>query len=406
MLISFLPCFASAEDRGTAVVSGAYETSFYPGGQEKGASWSKYDFEATLSGCSWTIACDGPTSSTRAGEPRLKYVQSCDGTNIYLVELQDKEMDRKAWGDRYASVKSQLPVALAETFPGTFPPQGRPIRDIWFALASSCLTSNLSGTIKSLGSQDLAVFYRTNFYENYFWRDRPDEPGAREIVLTNDGHYFAWDAASRKMLNARYAAPYDKGWTVGVGVYHRWTNVAGIFVPLDFEYTGYSPSLSGKVASDLLRVKVWKCTVTRFRVGVAEQIPPALPKGNVHVKDRRFIQAGYASVGYAVTNGHWLAENDPHLLNLVAHARRMSLDVEQGHTLPSDPRLRKYLIWCLLILPLSAVALKGLFDKLILVRVQAETNNPGPCTDAPHPVLVRSQPWQARLQGLHHPGHV
>src|ERR1035438_7568044 len=40
---------------------------------------------------------------------------------------------------------------------------------------------------------------------------------------------------------------------------------------------------------------------------------------------------------------------------------------------------------------------------LILVRVQAETNNPGPCTDAPHPVLVRSQPWQARFQGSHHP---
>ena len=43
---------------------------------------------------------------------------------------------------------------------------------------------------------------------------------------------------------------------------------------------------------------------------------------------------------------------------------------------------------------------------IILVRVQAETNNPGPCTDAPHPVLVRSQPWQARFQGSHHPGHV
>jgi uncharacterized protein DUF6788 len=43
---------------------------------------------------------------------------------------------------------------------------------------------------------------------------------------------------------------------------------------------------------------------------------------------------------------------------------------------------------------------------LILVRVQAETNNPRPCTDAPHPVLVRSQPWQARFQGSHHPGHV
>ena len=54
--------------------------------------------------------------------------------------------------------------------------------------------------------------------------------------------------------------------------------------------------------------------------------------------------------------------------------------------------------------------LKGALDqsatKLILVRVQAETNNPGPCTDAPYPVLVRSQPWQARFQGSHHPDHV
>ena len=46
------------------------------------------------------------------------------------------------------------------------------------------------------------------------------------------------------------------------------------------------------------------------------------------------------------------------------------------------------------------------FSRLILVRVQAETNNPRPCTNAPHPVLVRSQPWQARFQGSHHPGHV
>ena|ERR1035441_10677561 len=45
-------------------------------------------------------------------------------------------------------------------------------------------------------------------------------------------------------------------------------------------------------------------------------------------------------------------------------------------------------------------------ESLILVRVQAETNNPGPCTDTPHPVLVRSQPWQAGFQASHHPGHV
>ena len=44
--------------------------------------------------------------------------------------------------------------------------------------------------------------------------------------------------------------------------------------------------------------------------------------------------------------------------------------------------------------------------ELILVRVQVETNNPRPCTDASHPVSIRSQPWQARFQGSHHPGHV
>ena len=49
---------------------------------------------------------------------------------------------------------------------------------------------------------------------------------------------------------------------------------------------------------------------------------------------------------------------------------------------------------------------QALLGELILVRVQAETNNPRPCTNAPHPVLVRSQPWQARFQGSHHPGHV
>src|ERR1022692_3250494 len=43
---------------------------------------------------------------------------------------------------------------------------------------------------------------------------------------------------------------------------------------------------------------------------------------------------------------------------------------------------------------------------LILMRVQSETNNPGPCTDAPHTVSVCSQPRQAHFQGSHHPGHV
>ncbi len=44
--------------------------------------------------------------------------------------------------------------------------------------------------------------------------------------------------------------------------------------------------------------------------------------------------------------------------------------------------------------------------ELILVRVQAETNNPRPCTDASHSLSVRGQPRQAHFQGPHYPGHV
>ena len=43
---------------------------------------------------------------------------------------------------------------------------------------------------------------------------------------------------------------------------------------------------------------------------------------------------------------------------------------------------------------------------LILVRVQGETNYPRPSADARHAITIRSQPWQARFQGSHHPSHV
>ena len=66
-----------------------------------------------------------------------------------------------------------------------------------------------------------------------------------------------------------------------------------------------------------------------------------------------------------------------------------------------DPRWRQ-----LIVRATHPSGRKGEVSILILVRVQAETNNPRPCTDAPQPVLVCRQPWQARFQGSHHPGHV
>ena len=56
--------------------------------------------------------------------------------------------------------------------------------------------------------------------------------------------------------------------------------------------------------------------------------------------------------------------------------------------------------------PLSVALEQVSYRPLILVRVQVETNNPGPGADALHAVSIRRQPWQACFQGPHHPGHV
>ncbi len=53
-----------------------------------------------------------------------------------------------------------------------------------------------------------------------------------------------------------------------------------------------------------------------------------------------------------------------------------------------------------------ARALRIKLELLILVRVQGETNYPGPGADAPDAISIRSQPWQASLQSAHHSGHV
>ena len=110
-------------------------------------------------------------------------MESCDGTNVYKVELWSEDEGRKAWGDRYASVKDQLPVATAEIFPGSFPPYEFVLRDIWFALASGCLTRGSNGVIKGLGGEDLALFYNTNCFLKYYWTNSPTEAAARQIVL-------------------------------------------------------------------------------------------------------------------------------------------------------------------------------------------------------------------------------
>ncbi len=367
-----MPTAASATGKAGIVLSGSYEFLSYA--RNVALSYS-YDFEASICGCAWIISCEGPTVSSDPKMPKMKWVGSCDGTNIYLVEVHDDDMHKKAWGDRYSTVKDQLEVATAEIFPGDFPPPARAteLRHIWFALASGCVVGSTNGRMKTLGGEDLAVFYSTNCYMNYYWTNNTAEPGARVIVLQSDGHFFGRDYRTGETFKeARYAAPFDKGFTYGIGVYHQWTNVAATFVPIEFEFTAFTPKPDAKVVSDLEKWNGYKCTVSKFRSTVLERIPPDLPKGKVLVTDRRFLADGYATVNYAVTNGRWLAADDSNLVKGVAHTRKVSLDVEQGFAPARRYELRRFVIWCLLLFPLSALALKGLSKKLKRKRKQNE----------------------------------
>jgi hypothetical protein len=347
-----------------AVFSGTYEYIVHP--ESASPSFiAHYNFEISLSGCLWIISYEDISALTNTDTLTAKGVASYDGTNIYLVQFQSDQAVKKAWGDRYASVKGSLPIANAEIFPGDYPPP-KPfvLQKLWFAFASGCVFNGTSGKAKSPSYADLAIFYNTNNECSYEWITNVNQPDMRQIVIKSDGSILSRNRNTGSVDH--FSRPgYDKGYTMGVGVWSQMINLGGFNIPRKFEYSEFAPLASNNNSVGQFKTYTYKCIVTNMSGTEVGQIPAPLVDGSVLVTDRRFIDKGYAKVNYIASNG-WIAADDKYITDQLNNRPKMTLDEEVVRALKVPPKHSqsiRYAIWILLALPSCLLLLWGVFGK-------------------------------------------
>ena len=357
---------APAADSAGLIMRGTYDYTINPDDPKPRFS-ARYNFEVTVSSCSWIISYEDLSAATNADILNVKSTASCDGTNIYVVRIQSENAVKKAWGNRFESVKNDLPTATAEIFPGIYPPPDEfVLQKIWFAFASSCVFSSSGGREKPPYGVDLAIFYNnTNFYCDYFWTSNENQTGSRQIILMSDGYTFSRDEKNGELRRVKYAPPYDKGFTNAIGYWSQGRNIAGLFCANEFEFTEFGPKIGARNSADLLRHYTYKCIVTNVRTATIDLIPAKLPDGKILVTDRRFEKEGYSKINYLAPNG-WIAADDPFVASRLKNSQKSTLENEAKISLGvlhPDPEWKRWIIWLLVALPLSLLFLKGLLEK-------------------------------------------
>ncbi len=316
-------------------LSGTYEYSVYSGSSTPQYS-ARFDFQASIAGRAWIIKYEQTADSSNADTSNTKAVASCDGTNIYVVNFQNERTDKKVWGDRYESVKNELPMAMAIIYPGDYPPpQEFALQNIWRAFASSSVFANSKGKAKPPYSVDLATFYDTNYNCDYYWTTNETQAGCRQLILKSDGHLLDDVRINGKVQHVKPAAPYDDGFINGVGLLSQVTNIVGLSVPTKFEFTAFSPARRGPTILDaagaLRMAYTYRCTVTDIDTAVISSVPAPLPKGRVLVTDHRFDKRKAPPAhSFLSTTGKWL----PDKIDLATLAASQGLRLNVGDLAP------------------------------------------------------------------------
>ncbi|MCX6928291.1 MAG: sigma-70 family RNA polymerase sigma factor [Verrucomicrobia bacterium] len=272
-------------------LSGMFDHAVYDGDVKPKFS-GRYKFEATIAGASWIITYESikfeenDAFYRKAGHAKEQGTASCDGTNIYLVAMQSEVNAKRAWGDKYESVKNELPVALATIYPGNYPPPVNTfLQAIWLASSSATVLRDPAGRAKPPFYYDLATFYNTNCYCDYYWTANEAHPETRQLTFKVDGHIFEKDLSNGQMIDARHVPPYDNGYTIAEGAWSGGTNIGGVFVWRRFEFTAFNPKPGGRRSTDLQTSFIEQCVVTNISIVAVPQIPPQLPAGKVCVTD-------------------------------------------------------------------------------------------------------------------------
>lgn len=308
------------------MLKGLYEYSLFQGGQSVSYS-NRYNFEVSIKDCSWIVKYEDASAPTDGNLSQPRKTAGCDGTNIYVIQFGDPKAAQMALESSYNTLKHKLPVAMATVYRDAYPPPKEPIlQHIWLAFISSrCLLSHQEGRTKPPFYVDMGVFSDAEYKCDYRWLTNDT---IRELFLVADGWYFSRDPQSGKLVKNQLPPPSDKGYTTGIGRWLQSTNIGGISVPVDFEFTIFSPAPGGSISSNnLLKVGIFHCRVTDAQIAGIPQIPPELPMGLTLVSDRRFQDQGHAFVNYPTTNG-WLTLHDRHLTELLELAPKISIDAE------------------------------------------------------------------------------
>lgn len=353
LLICELTCVA---DDNAVVVRGTCDYVTRPGTALQSYS-ARYNFEVSLAGCDWVIRYEDTAALTNSGVLNTMAVGSYDGTNIYFVQFQNEQAIRTAWGRRYDSVKNQLPVAVAQIFPGDYPPPTLfPLQKLWFALASRCILSNSEGEIKPCSYVDLAIFYNDpRFRCSYKWIVDSNESDSQHLILKSRGYFFRRDPRNGKVFYDKLRPPFDRGFTNGIATWRNLTNVGGFVVPRTFTFTEYFPQMqpNGSVSSNLLATYSYNCCITNIQLGVMPKVPFPLPQGRVDITDRRYIGSGYAQIAYVSKVG-WLSPTSSTVAMRLQNSRKSSLEAEELSVSGGEDNDRswsRYVVWTLLGLP-------------------------------------------------------
>ena len=306
--------------RGVAL-EGVYTYSLLMGASK--ASWSAaHSFRLEIRGCEWTIEHRDLSSATNKGLASVRGIAACDGANVYTVDYQSGAAARIAWGRDYDSVKDKLPEGLISILPGLYPPPDGPVvQHIWLALASGCALPGARGTTKPLAPVDLALFSDRRFSCGYEWFTNAGGSGLPSLALISDGYTLA-RSSKGSIVRVPFASRLSAGFTNTLVNWRQAASINGVLLPMDVECTSFVPGATGLFVSFKYR-----CQVTNASECNMASIPPRLSEGAFAVTDRRFMDQGYASFRYVVTN-RWLPMDDANIARLMAHSPKGTLESE------------------------------------------------------------------------------
>ena len=129
---------------------------------------------------------------------------------------------------------------------------------------------------------------------------------------------------------------------MATGHWLQTTNIAGVFEPVEYEFSTFFPKPRATNVADLSPGYSFRCTVTN---AYSDEIPPIpIPREGeaTLVSDHRFAGKGYATATYKITN-KWPAANDPKMARILLTTPKVSMEdealMQHGYKPTHAPRL-------------------------------------------------------------------